>query len=118
MDSFTRSYMAAIMPEKDCLTSIGSVAANFSRTSENESRDEFVRWSNSSSLDEQILQNHGVVAYEEYLAEVQALHDEEEHYETRRLARKQARAAAVKKFRQQIRTIASRLVDKIARLHI
>ena len=50
MASYTNVYMAAIMPECRAMSSVGSVAANFARTSIDESRDHSRRYSNGSDL--------------------------------------------------------------------
>lgn len=50
MASYTNVYMAAIMPECRALPSVGSVAANFARTSIDESRNGSRRYSDGSGL--------------------------------------------------------------------
>ena len=47
MDSFTRAYMSATMPEKSCLESIGSVAGNFA--GKREATNDFLRFPLGSS---------------------------------------------------------------------
>lgn len=50
MGSFTRVYMSATFPENLPLASIGSVAANFARTSEEDEWAEFCRFSHGSTM--------------------------------------------------------------------
>lgn len=49
MGSFTKVYMSPTFPESSGLDSIGSVAANFARTDEEEKRIEFIRFSCGSA---------------------------------------------------------------------
>lgn len=48
--SFTKMYMSATFPESSSLDSIGSVAANFARTAEDDDREEFLRYSHGSGM--------------------------------------------------------------------
>ena len=44
MDSYTRAYMAATMPSCETLSSIGSAAANWARTDDEEAAYEFAKY--------------------------------------------------------------------------
>ena len=94
MDAYTRSYMAAIMPEKGSLESIGSVAANFARSEEEEINAMFVHYSHDSTLAQDILRSHGMVAHKDYIAAMKAASDAENCRQLKKMAKKKARAEA------------------------
>ncbi|MCJ1409547.1 hypothetical protein MMC19_003628 [Ptychographa xylographoides] len=95
MDSFTRAYMAATLPECGSLESIGSAYANWSRTSSMDAKDEATRFLYNSPLAESILASQGIVAYEAFLAECQQHSEALKLEEQKRAARRLARRAAI-----------------------
>ncbi|MCJ1242963.1 hypothetical protein MMC30_000159 [Trapelia coarctata] len=108
MDTYTRAYMAATMPSCETLSSIGSVAANWARTDDEEAEYEFAKYSCSDPLAESILATQGIVAYEEYIAEVQARKAADRDEAERQRAKREARRQKIRAIAAKIREFASR----------
>lgn len=106
MAFFENGYMANLMYENSSLESIGSVTANF-----------------AASSDEELLLEHVPLYkyYNSFLAEMiaddiidmQARSKAEREYEAKRLARKAAREAAVKRCREQLKALMEKGLKKI-----
>lgn len=90
------AYMATLVPGNSSLESIGSVAANFARSSEEEQRLEYITFYSNSVLAEMIADD---------IADMQARSEAVREYEAKRLARKAAREAVVKRFHEQLRRL-------------
>lgn len=106
--------MAATFPESSGLDSVGSVAANFAKTDEEDQRIEFLEFSYGSALVSpsnllllstlinRIIQAdlirvmHGTPAYEKFIDETRLKREAEATQRTERLARRRARSAALK----------------------
>jgi hypothetical protein len=106
MTFFGNPYMDALMPENSSLESIGSVAANFSRSSEKEECLQHVHFYYRSFLAEMIADD---------IADMQARAEAKCEYEAKRLARKVAREAAVKRCRDQLKALVVKGVKKIVK---
>ncbi|MCJ1289686.1 hypothetical protein MMC34_001219 [Xylographa carneopallida] len=106
MDTYTRASMAAIIPSLGSLESIGSASANWSRRSDD--TEEFLRYSNTCPLAENILATQGVVAYEAYLAEIQARKTADRIEAEKSRERKRARRAAVKRYLGKLKNFVGR----------
>ncbi|MCJ1397024.1 hypothetical protein MMC11_000216 [Xylographa trunciseda] len=104
--------MAAIMPSLSSIESIGSASANWSRTS-NDS-EEFVRYSNTCPLAENILATQGFVAYEAYLAEIQARRIADRIEAEKRYEKKLARRAAMKHYLEKLKKFTTRRLPMLA----
>ena len=107
--------MATIMPEKDILKSIDSVAANFARSKEEEAT--LVHGSYNSSLAKDVLRTHGVVAYEDYVAAIQAASDTEYHGLPKRMVKMQARAKVFERRCEQLKDLAKYVSSNVVRYH-
>ncbi|MCJ1380359.1 hypothetical protein MMC17_003462 [Xylographa soralifera] len=112
MDTYTRATMAAIIPSLDSLESIGSASANWSRKSDD--TEEFLRYSNTCPLAENILATQGVVAYEAYLAEIQARKTADRIEAEKRHEKKLARRAAMKHFLEKLKRFTDRHLPMLA----
>ncbi|MCJ1437527.1 hypothetical protein MMC27_006914 [Xylographa pallens] len=112
MDTYTRATMAAIIPSLGSLESIGSASANWSRRSDD--TEEFLRYSNTCPLAENILATQGVVAYEAYLAEIQARKTADRIEAEKRHERKLARRAAMKHYLERLKKFAGRHLPMLA----
>ncbi|MCJ1424374.1 hypothetical protein MMC29_002262 [Sticta canariensis] len=97
--------MVAGFPGDSSLESIGSVAANFSRTEEEEERAEFLRYSHGSAMADMIRSMHGTAAYEAYLDEVQHKHEADAKRLAKQQARRKARSAAFKRACLRVKAI-------------
>lgn len=103
MGSFTRVYMSATFPECSTLGSIGSVAANFASTSQDDESAEFLRYSHGSDIAELIRGTYGNATYDAYLKEMQQNNEADATQLAKQQARRRARRAAVTKvFRRLI----------------
>lgn len=126
MGSFTKIYMSATFPESSGLDSVGSVAANFSRTEEEEERIEFQRFSCGSAhvsppppaqipfaiktlsiiqlktpgfiIQADLIRGmHGIAAHESFLEETRLKNEADAMQLAKQRARRRARSAAVKR---------------------
>ncbi|MCJ1393832.1 hypothetical protein MMC18_006708 [Xylographa bjoerkii] len=112
MDTYTRATMAAIIPSLSSLESIGSASANWSRKSDD--TEEFLRYSNTCPLAENILATQGLVAYEAYLAEIQARKTADRIEAEKRHDKKLARRAAIKYYTAKLKKFACRHLPLLA----
>ncbi|MCJ1463078.1 hypothetical protein MMC07_001683 [Pseudocyphellaria aurata] len=94
MDSFTRMSMAAIIPEHCGLESVGSVAANFARSEEDEDFRHSLGGSAEASM---IREMRGDAAHARYLDEVQQHAEADARALAKQQARRKARLAALKR---------------------
>ncbi|KAL9602164.1 MAG: hypothetical protein Q9219_002028 [cf. Caloplaca sp. 3 TL-2023] len=82
--------MSPTIPYQSSLDSIGSVAANFARTREEEERAEYTRFAYDSPETNHLLHMYGQPAYDEYVGRMKAEHDrmrvEDEERKQRRKA--------------------------------
>ncbi|KAI4260445.1 MAG: hypothetical protein LQ352_000307 [Teloschistes flavicans] len=70
--AFTQFSMAPTLPDKSSLESIGSVAANFARTDEEEEQAEYVRFAYGSTKSEFLLQVFGQAVHDDFIAVLKA----------------------------------------------
>lgn len=75
--SFTQFSMAPTLPDKSSLESIGSVAANFSRTDEEEEQADYIRFAYGSAKSEFLLQVFGQAVHDNFIASVKAEKEKE-----------------------------------------
>ncbi len=83
----TEMIMAPILPQHTGLEPIGSVAANFARTDEDERRDEYVRFAYRSRHGDYALQTYGLAVHDKLLARSMAESEEAVLSEKRRRER-------------------------------
>ncbi|KAI9878264.1 MAG: hypothetical protein M1830_001443 [Pleopsidium flavum] len=111
--AYTEVYMQAILPELASLPSIGSVDANFARTSMEEEEMAFIQFRCSSIEADSVLANYGIAAYEDYMAITCAKYHDEERRRARKLASKNARASTSAEARFKLRQVLDRFIRKV-----
>ncbi|MCJ1229008.1 hypothetical protein MMC12_005672 [Toensbergia leucococca] len=114
MDTFTAYTLAPLMPEKGSMPTIGSVAANFARTSSDEAHTDFLRFSNSSTLADSILASLGEQDYQAYMDETRAFNERVAERKEERRAEK-ARRAAEREGRGRGKGLVRRLLGRLGR---
>ncbi|KAL8717373.1 MAG: hypothetical protein Q9225_005377 [Loekoesia sp. 1 TL-2023] len=89
--SFTQMIMSPTVPYQSSLESIGSVAANFARTKEDEQQAEYLRFAYESPESEHLLRTYGQAVHDDYLAQMRVNHDRAQAEEAKRLEKKAKR---------------------------
>lgn len=102
----TEMIMAPTLPQHAGLEPIGSVAANFARTDEDERRDEYVRFAYRSQNSEYALQTYGLAVHDKLLARWMAEREEAKLEEERRRERCRSLRKGVRKFFRRLNCFA------------
>ncbi|MCJ1336196.1 hypothetical protein MMC09_001472 [Bachmanniomyces sp. S44760] len=112
MASYTAAYMSPLISEKDSLESIGSVAANWSRSSEEEEREGFQEFCNGGVLASSILSELGPSAHDRFIKAATLVKAEEEAANIKRRERRRRGVAKLAKMGKKVKNCVGRMVPK------